>query len=297
MKKRLLFFALAVGSLNAAQAQDVFTIRVDGMGTSSGGATLGSAVKEIAIGTANQEFFYDYRRLQDTTDREKITEDIMVLQVGSELSKFFSYRKLQSDSLLRATPPEQVLADPSKFIARGAQSYTIYKNLPAGTLSYTDKISRDNLRYEEEIPAMEWQLLDESKIVEGYTCYRAECDFRGRRYVAWYTPEIPISNGPWKFGGLPGLILEAVDSEGHHSFALNGIRNVTREITQPDLQYHQTPRVRYLRTLRQFESDPIGYMSANSGANVIIRKPDGSNFDEAMSAREIHYDYLETDYK
>ena len=301
MKKLILIAAAAFFVPDAGQGQEVFSIRMDPSGITVGSGTPGSVVKENPIGTAEQEFFYDYRCLKDTTDKTseaKATEDIMVLQVGRGISKFYSYRKLQTDSLLRTTPPEQILADPGKFVARGAQSYVLFKNYPSGKFSLTDKIGRDNLRYQEDIPEMEWELGEETKEVQGYTCHQAECDFRGRRYIAWYTLEIPISEGPWKFGGLPGMILEVTDSEGHYSFTLNGIRTgLSHDITLSDLQYHSTTREKYLKTLRQFETDPIGYMAANAGANITIRRMDGSPNTEAMAPREIKYDYLETDYR
>ena len=37
-----------------------------------------------------------------------------------------------------------------------------------------------------------------------FDCQKAECDFRGRRWEAWFTTEIPVGEGPWKLRGLPG---------------------------------------------------------------------------------------------
>mgnify|MGYP003452363209 CR=1 FL=1 len=42
--------------------------------------------------------------------------------------------------------------------------------------------------------------------------------FRGRNYIGYFTPEIPISSGPFKFSGLPGLILELYDTKREVSF-------------------------------------------------------------------------------
>ena len=47
---------------------------------------------------------------------------------------------------------------------------------------------------------------------------KAECDFRGRHYIAWFNPKIPIPDGPWKLRGLPGLIIEAYDEKKHVQF-------------------------------------------------------------------------------
>jgi GLPGLI family protein len=57
-------------------------------------------------------------------------------------------------------------------------------------------------------PKFDWVLINETKKIGAFNCLKATCHFRGRDYIAWYTLEIPVSYGPWKFQGLPGLILE-----------------------------------------------------------------------------------------
>lgn len=77
--------------------------------------------------------------------------------------------------------------------------------------------------YVEEIPEPDWRISDEQAEVAGYSCQKAECDFRGRRWEAWFTTEIPVGEGPWKLRGLPGLILMARDSTGQFSFEVSGL--------------------------------------------------------------------------
>ncbi|MDO5616595.1 MAG: GLPGLI family protein [Cruoricaptor ignavus] len=57
-----------------------------------------------------------------------------------------------------------------------------------------------------------WEITNEEKKINDFTCYKAMGKFRGREYVVWFTPEIPVPYGPWKLGGLPGLILEAEET-------------------------------------------------------------------------------------
>ena len=61
---------------------------------------------------------------------------------------------------------------------------------------------------------MQWVFhADTARTVLGYECQLATCDFAGRHYSAWFAPEIPLPFGPYKFGGLPGLILQIQDDE------------------------------------------------------------------------------------
>ena len=68
------------------------------------------------------------------------------------------------------------------------------------------------MEYSESIPQMKWKVQSEHKTVLGYDCQRATCEFRGRKWEAWFAAAIPASYGPYKFGGLPGLILDLEDS-------------------------------------------------------------------------------------
>jgi GLPGLI family protein len=89
---------------------------------------------------------------------------------------------------------------------------SIWKNLK--TVRYMERRSIMRRSIEDDsLPVINWKLLDKTKKIGNYVCNSAEADVRGRHYTVWYTKEIPISNGPWKLYGLPGLILEGEDKE------------------------------------------------------------------------------------
>lgn len=77
--------------------------------------------------------------------------------------------------------------------------------------------------YTETYPQMNWKLGSQKKEVLGYTCQNATCSFRGRDYEAWFAPDIPLGYGPWKFHGLPGLILEIADTKNCYHITAKGI--------------------------------------------------------------------------
>ena len=58
-----------------------------------------------------------------------------------------------------------------------------------------------------------WKIENKFKKIEKFNCQKATCFFAGRNYNAWFTADIPLSYGPWKLNGLPGLILEVYDDE------------------------------------------------------------------------------------
>jgi GLPGLI family protein len=77
---------------------------------------------------------------------------------------------------------------------------------------------------EPNLPKMNWQIFsDSTKLVGTYSCIMAKQTFRGRNYIAWFAPNIPLSDGPWKLHGLPGIILDVYDSTGQVRFVATSI--------------------------------------------------------------------------
>ena len=106
-----------------------------------------------------------------------------------------------------------------QFNGSGGTIYqTVVTNKP-GFLFYKDK--KTNTLYSRDIGFnyvkdtkinIHWNITNDTKTVGDYKVQKATAQFRGRNYVAWFSPEIPLPYGPWKLGGLPGLVLEAYDS-------------------------------------------------------------------------------------
>ncbi|WP_295943838.1 GLPGLI family protein [uncultured Alistipes sp.] len=272
MKKAIILLAVALTAFAAGRAQTIVTFSTDG-----GAQAFNTAeVQQTVIDTATLEVSYRMEWLR-RPDSEKPTEDLMLLQAGGKTSKFFSYKTLQRDSLLRVTPSEQVLANPGNF--KGGVQYAVFQNYPQGELTCTDKIATDYLLYTEPLPEIGWELSPRTREIIGYTCRRATCTFRGRDYEAWYTEEIPLGLGPWKFRGLPGLILavnDLADPQGIIRFEATGIRKSRTPVTMADLNYLKTSRKKFRSTEQKFMTDPIGYMSANSGVKITVQNPDGT---------------------
>lgn len=74
--------------------------------------------------------------------------------------------------------------------------------------------------YQDSLHIMSWTRAGESRRMDSLDCFKATTVFRGRSYTAWYAPSIPLANGPWKFGGLPGLIVELYDDKKDLHFRL-----------------------------------------------------------------------------
>jgi GLPGLI family protein len=83
--------------------------------------------------------------------------------------------------------------------------------------------ARPYLVKEPTLPKINWQIENENRKIGKFSCQKAVANFRGRSYTAWFAPDIPINDGPWKLNGLPGLILEAYDTLGEVKFLFSDI--------------------------------------------------------------------------
>lgn len=78
--------------------------------------------------------------------------------------------------------------------------------------------------------AINWTLSDETKKIDNYTVKKARTEFRGRSYTAWYSEEIPITMGPYKFYNLPGLILEVYDDDDKFHWTITSLKKINKEL-------------------------------------------------------------------
>jgi GLPGLI family protein len=109
----------------------------------------------------------------------------------------------------------------------GKQVYTdiikdsVWSSSRAGSYYYTA----------ESKTKINWLLLNETKKISSFECKSATCTFRGRKYLAWYAPDLPLPFGPWKLQGLPGLILEAYDENEEIYYHFKSVEFPTQNAT------------------------------------------------------------------
>lgn len=208
---------------------------------------------------------YNTSFIGDTLHPDKPIDETMMLKVGPKSSVFYSYARFRMDSLIeadKASGASQEIIQEHLKQGNANVNYQIFKNYPEGKLTMLEPIAASNFRCEEKTELPAWELLPDTATILTYTCYKATCRFRGRDYEAWYTPEIPRSEGPWKLQGLPGLILKASDSQQHYTFVCTGIEKVRGEetIQFTGTEYEPISRKELRKVHERFAADPIGYL-------------------------------------
>lgn len=249
------------------------------------------------IAPGRLELVYDYHFNADTVYDSSHDHEQMLLQISTDgISKFSSLRNARIDSIIPTLSPEEIVRNAERLV--NGPSVNIFKNYPAGKLTHTEKIAHDWFRYEEDMPHFDWQLGDSTRTILGYECREARCSFRGRDWRVFYCEEIPVMDGPWKFCGLPGLIMSACDKNNDYSFECIGIKNNTsRPITIYDVPYNIIGRRKFYDTLHRYETNPYGYVETVSGIHVTVTDEAGNPVLSAYDPIELGYDFIERDWK
>ena len=253
------------------------------------------------------EVHYTRTEVTDTTKREtNYFKEETMLRIGNGMSRYCSIPRFYRDSLMHNNPGLYFQMEAASFkkdprehdrttLERsGRYGSFIYKNYPEGKITETAYFEMQDWRYEEDWEKPEWKISDETKEILGYQCFKATADYRGRRWTAWFAPEIPVQDGPWKLCGLPGLILEAVDNHREFHFIANGLmQNGISEVGF--LCYREKRGVRKV-TRDKFFNSWRKYANSNFGAKMAAMFGGKNAQLKNTDKKEQHRDKEETDY-
>ena len=261
------------------------------------GLTYGQASPtSFVMDTALVKVGYERIKLLDTLNVNNIKIDYLTLQAGKKGIAFYSEKrrkesghlKTNDEYLLKAIKNHSIIDDLSKI-----ERDEIYRN---HDIMQTWSLQRFDLTswiiYEDlEKPA--WNITSETDSILGFTCLKAVTSFRGREWTAFFTPEIPIQEGPWKLYDLPGLILKAYDSKKHYIYEAKDINTVSPglvEYVNYDVcsEIKDRKKALYLRNESK-KKDFRALVSAMIG--VKLNKPK----DDSQAQKKNH-DFEETDY-
>ncbi|MBQ9636395.1 MAG: GLPGLI family protein [Prevotella sp.] len=133
-------------------------------------------------------------------------------------------------------------------------------------------------RYKEPWPSMTWTLGSEKQSICGYQCQKATCHWRGRDYEAWFASQIPLKSGPWKFGGLPGLIMKIYDTKHLYTWETVSVENGSFPIYQLEERFFKdTDRKKVWKMQRDY--------------NIKYNELSGRMYNGTMQMRTERYPY------
>lgn len=237
------------------------------------------------------EYTEKYQNWTGANKREK-----MVLLANGITSHYYNPMTLIVDSMI-STPQGTVTfnsmveaanaAGKRPSLLPGSRTYVI-KSIPEETIMYYGEAAGELGHYKEPFGEQNWMITDSTAYVMDYECILAKTDYHGRHWRVWFSPEIPITDGPWKLCGLPGLILLADADNGKYVFEATGIENT--DIVFPQKMYgHERSESAKRKEMLALQWHFYNTSAAQMNAQYGISMPDDPLPDR--------FDLIETDYK
>lgn len=143
--------------------------------------------------------------------------------------------------------------------------YNIKKNTMWSNLFY-----RKQIYIKEPATQIKWTITKESKSIGKFKCKKATANFRGRTYVAWFTNEISVPYGPWKLNGLPGLILEAYDTNKNVYWYFKSIELPSK--SKEKVKYMSIPKNQKFITYNEFKKVQMDEQNVVVEKGVMLKK-------------------------
>lgn len=231
--------------------------------------------EEIIIDNSKQNIYYNYTYLIEPNYKHEIRSSITVLEVGTKLSKFTDLNTYKIDSLqkkfsLLNSIGVKEINQQVNIIREIGFKKNVFNYFQNNSLTVQSKVHSIKYEYKEETPNLNWQLTNETKTILNYKVRKAHVDYGGRKWIAWYSEQIPINLGPYIFGDLPGLILELHDDKENFHFIAVGLDNKKKAIYQrAEKKIVKTTKESFFKAEKNFHEKPELFVrgTVKGGAN------------------------------
>lgn len=209
----------------------------------------------------------DYKPGINLDNRDNEYFSLYTNDLGSEFS---SIGKRALDSITINKDSSLSLGQFKSLVPEYKFEYVLYYDYYKKTLTMTQSFINVGIGYKENA-SLQWRLTGEKQKIKGYQCQKAVLDYEGRTYVAWFTLDIPIQDGPYKFKGLPGLIIQIKDVENEFQFDLISLKKLN---PKPISFYHLkdfdlTKKKKFREIRKNFSENPFA-MYSQSGIKIDI---------------------------
>ncbi len=245
--------------------------------------------KATPVDTARYKVTYSLK-YKFHPDQRDAYNDTRIVQIGKHSVKDYSDIINHFDSL--ATEQVRRGADSYSNVSGNPWPLEIIRPIRGNKADLKYRLSWSAFDYSDSVPSLEWIFSDEATdSIMGYDCRKATVEFAGRSYTAWFTPEIPLPFGPYKFGGLPGLILKIEDAERQFVWEAVGFERTNTPIMEYTYQDGNDKRCTAAdveKTIVRYFKSPVGFMISEMGGDsnrIYLVGKDGKRMNNAEAAK------------
>ncbi|WP_312825578.1 GLPGLI family protein [Epilithonimonas sp.] len=241
----------------------------------------------------NKRFIYEYKFISDSTNLEDVKTEMMLLDTTKDGSKYYSYTVFNSDSIMKVDLEKQLAATGSinvkSDMRKGDVRYSVTKTYPDYKINLHRRLGMDAYNISDD-RKINWKISSDKEKIAEWNAQKAEADFAGRHWMAWFSTEIPIQDGPYKFNGLPGLIVKIEDKTGSHKLELKGIKNIKKEL---DINVFDAKEIavnskQFQKVIKEYENDPTKGIKQiqMGGTSIVLTGKDGTSTKIAKEQEE-----------
>lgn len=250
---------------------------------------------QSALDTVSYRFVYDVQaKVFEKSTKKKTDEHRLDIGKGG-ISHYYSYWQSQNIHVLDSIHRQGGSMDDYYRIRnkRGIEPsnfcYFIFKNYPQTGQQTIDYPSMELFQYQEPM-GQDWEFVEGDTVILKHPCQKAVCHYHGRSWTAYFATDIPISDGPWKLCGLPGLILRAYDHSDSFIFNCVGIyQNVGEGITMMASKRRVLKPDQAHKLIEQIDSNPDEYMRAKGNQSATYDEK-GRPFDWSQIPKRAYYE-------
>ncbi|PKF75696.1 GLPGLI family protein [Chryseobacterium sp. PMSZPI] len=201
----------------------------------------------ILANAQTNRFFYEYKFIPDSNNKGDVKKEMMLLDIDKDGSSYYSHDKFVADSIGKAELEKQLKAGGGSISVNrrekpGQVSYKVTKQYPDFKTYLFRSVSMDQYKIRED-QKPDWKILPDKQKIGEYNAQKATTNFGGREWTAWFTTEIPFQDGPYKFYGLPGLIVKIEDTTGSHSMTLVGNKTIKTQEGEKEIQLPENIKI------------------------------------------------------
>ncbi|WP_312822362.1 GLPGLI family protein [Epilithonimonas sp.] len=246
----------------------------------------------ISAQTSSNRFFYELT-FKPKKDSAKIETVMTTLDITKDKSLYRDFTWVAQDSIIKVQVEEMqkagVFKDMSKSMKMPKFAYKVEKVYPDMKVIFEEGLQNGmtpmKLGYVDNIK-FNWNITSDKEKIGTYNTQKATTEFGGRKWNAWFSTDLPFQDGPYKFYGLPGLIVKIEDEGKNYSWELKGNKKVDNfeelsyiEKVSPggNTKRVEVSREKFETTIADFKKDPFATIRPMLKPEMMSQKLPGSD--------------------
>jgi len=250
---------------------------------------VSSVQSQEVIDYASFRASYQFLSKTNVNQEDFQRHDLIFVDIGNKVTKSYSRFQQRRDSVTRDAFIQGLSAEKIRETRQNYRqgcAFSFHHWFHKSRTVVTARLVAHDFIFEDEIMMPQWTITGEEKVILGYPSIRAIANYRGREWIAYFTPEIPISRGPWLLWGLPGLIVKAYDSENLFRFELVGFEQVANIpivlncTSNNGNRFREVSKAEFIRLEKVLYDDFLAFAELMTGRPLVMeRRPERVNSD------------------